>query len=115
VILNITVGIRADTTAFQPYFSLDDSGEAIIEVNLMITYGFDFRTQKNDTSFESFQDMVVVKRLPVVDKCLLDGHWSISKQLFLAQSTGKVSPGGLRGKIDQAILANSLGAEQFQV
>ncbi len=114
MILNVAMRVRANATAFQPHFPSYDTGKAVLEVDLMLSYGFDFSSQQDDTGLKALKDIVIVKGLFVPDSCFVNDHWTNLKSLFVVDTNGTISSYRCQDH-DQAILANSLRQEQLTI
>src|SRR6185503_18940821 len=60
----VSVRVRADMTIEQPDFAGLHESVGVLEVDLAVSGGLDFRTRKNDSRFKPFEDFVIVEGLP---------------------------------------------------
>lgn len=80
VIRIVTMGIRTNVAIEQPDFPAFDKAISILEIDTAISCGFDLGPCQDDSSFELFEDLVIVKGL------------SVNRDLFAHRTTPGVAP-----------------------
>src|SRR5215813_10213776 len=65
MIHSISVRVRTDVTIEQPDFSIFDQSVTVLQIYFTFTDRFDFRTLKNHSGLEGFENLVIVIGLSV--------------------------------------------------